>query len=280
MNPDDRRLIDLFGDAVAANGRLVRENFADWFGSSRIVRRNGAPRIVYHGSLAHFDRFDLSARGSNTGAPSAHEGFFFTDDRAVAESYGSESIRRSRKAHASLDDAHKIIREITGEHPPIAGLKLARGEYDQRPDLRRLERQIYRAQRAEAMIELAHDDYFGSPELSPHGRLYEVYLAIANPLVHDQRGAEYREVRFSELIRQAQSQGHDGVVIRNTFDAALTAAGSEDPHDVYIAFRPEQIKSAKDNSGLFDPASADMSDAHGHQAQRQKEAERRYERMR
>lgn len=52
--------------------------------------------------------------------------------------------------------------------------------------------------------------------------------------------------------RSAWADGYDGIVYINEFEAA------EDASDAYVAFRPEQVKSALGNSGAFDPASPDL----------------------
>ena len=50
----------------------------------------------------------------------------------------------------------------------------------------------------------------------------------------------YREIR-----KVLEENGYDGIVYRNDFEDA--------GHDSYIAFRPEQVKSATDNTGSYDP---------------------------
>lgn len=80
----------------------------------------------------------------------------------------------------------------------------------------------------------------------PNGGVYSVFLAIRNPLIHDFKSAKYREVSYDSLIAQAQREGHDGVILRNTEDG-----GPVD--DIYVAFEPTQIKSATGNRGTFDP---------------------------
>ena len=55
--------------------------FKRWFGESKVVNTDGSPMVVYHGG-----RFDESAEG----VPSIpHEGMFFTEERDLAERYGS-----------------------------------------------------------------------------------------------------------------------------------------------------------------------------------------------
>ncbi len=70
-------------DSEAANGRAVKENFADWFGESVVRDGRGDPLIVYHGTYERFSEFQKAEISSpNEG------GFFFTPLREVAEDFG------------------------------------------------------------------------------------------------------------------------------------------------------------------------------------------------
>jgi hypothetical protein len=60
MNLNDN-LFAMFGDRTAPDGSLVRENFAKWFGESKVVDNNGKPLVVYHGTLEDFSKFNSEA---------------------------------------------------------------------------------------------------------------------------------------------------------------------------------------------------------------------------
>jgi hypothetical protein len=79
-----------------------------------------------------------------------------------------------------------------------------------------------------------------------------VRLRMQNPLVYDQEGAAYRDESYYDIIRRAKQQGHDGVIIKNTYDG-----GPLD--DIYVVFEPEQIKKAdpvtRDEQGNIVPLS-------------------------
>jgi len=40
--------------------------FKEWFGDSKVVDKNGEPRVVYHGTFSDFSRFNLKKLGKNT----------------------------------------------------------------------------------------------------------------------------------------------------------------------------------------------------------------------
>lgn len=74
-----------------------------------------------------------------------------------------------------------------------------------------------------------------------------VYLSLRDPLVVDLGAREFSDpVAERPHIEKAMSDGRDGVVFRNGGD------------EFYVAFRPEQIKSAIGNNGNFDPNDPDI----------------------
>ncbi|EKY4114267.1 hypothetical protein RCP98_006020 [Pseudomonas aeruginosa] len=82
------------------------------------------------------------------------------------------------------------------------------------------------------------------------------YLSLSNPLEIDAAGRSW--VNFKDQVQQAQSLGHDGAIIRNVLDHANPVdAITIGEIDVYVAFTPEQVKSAL-NRGTFDPATSDI----------------------
>lgn len=80
-----------------------------------------------------------------------------------------------------------------------------------------------------------------------------VFLSLKNPMVIDAGGQHWRGTEA--VIEQARAAGHDGVIIRNSRDTYMGRAGQKNVPvtDVYVAFSPEQIKSATNNRGTYDP---------------------------
>lgn len=85
-------------------------------------------------------------------------------------------------------------------------------------------------------------------EASRFGDVMPVYLSLSNPLEVDGKTipVEHELEDIEAIIRNAKKGDHDGVLIRGFRDM------KDDPTDTYIAFRPEQIKSATGNNGNFD----------------------------
>ncbi len=61
--------------------------FYEWFGDSKVVDENGKPLVVYHGTNAEFDTFDLSKAKSKSGQAKYGNGFYFTSNEKRAERY-------------------------------------------------------------------------------------------------------------------------------------------------------------------------------------------------
>lgn len=118
----------------------------------------------------------------------------------------------------------------------IKRFSMANSEMD--PD----ERGIYFTSSTEHAGQYATD--WGDSGAEYGGSVYPAYLKMSNPV---EVTAEQWAMRQGMTPRQAQAAGHDGFIIR----------GHEDG-DTYIAFSPEQIKSAVGNAGTFDPANPDI----------------------
>lgn len=57
VSPNLAAINKIFGDVHAPNGLPVHENFAKWFGNSKVVGSDGEPLVVYHGTGNNFSNF-------------------------------------------------------------------------------------------------------------------------------------------------------------------------------------------------------------------------------
>lgn len=84
-----------------------------------------------------------------------------------------------------------------------------------------------------------------------------VYLSLKNPLIVERTNTKYdydgsySRVAFANFIDDALELGHDGVIFRDVLDRGKRSTQ-------YVAFQPEQIKSAIGNNGQFDPTNPDI----------------------
>lgn len=89
----------------------------------------------------------------------------------------------------------------------------------------------------------------------PYGsNIIPVFLGMINPKIVDFEGRFKGPDHIILWANEAKKDGNDGLIIHNVMDAPIGG----DPTSIYIAFRPEQIKSAIGNAGTFDPTNPDI----------------------
>lgn len=189
--------------------------FKDWFGDSKVVDDSGKPLVVYHGTTADVASFDPERRGSATGSEDSKRGFFFASNPDVAATYAA-GVNPYRETSIG-----RFLDRITS------------GGYG------RTNEALLRALRLPSAI-------------SPDGPIMPVYLSVKNPYVHDFAGEEYSDEGFSSAITAAVEGGHDGAILKNTYDEGFIDTEGDGRTDVIVAFSPTQIKSVY-NEGTFDP---------------------------
>lgn len=93
---------------------------------------------------------------------------------------------------------------------------------------------------------------------------YEVFLNLTNPLIIEANGDHFSEVRHKgeekdtyEWAEYAEKNKYDGVIFNNIRDG-VDFQDLETPTDDYVAFHPNQIKSATDNIGTYSEDSNDI----------------------
>lgn len=94
--------------------------------------------------------------------------------------------------------------------------------------------------------EFADDSMDEMEWADPH--LFEVFLALKNPLIIDYHGDKYYGVE--DEISRARANGNDGVIVRNVMELRYSDSKNL-PSTDYIAFDSTQIKSATNNRGTF-----------------------------
>jgi hypothetical protein len=201
--------------------------FKRWFGDSKVVDERGRPLVVYHGTNQDITSFAREAGGRNTRSPLGKLGFFFTSESEVAGDYAAYAARNV----AADPGAHKArVKQW------LADTAAARAAGD---DARVEElRQEF----------LAYQDELNSDPINGQN-VTPAYLAIENPMRVD--GSSFvgnTQENMIAAVERAKAFGHDGMIFRDVADAPDGGRA-----DVYVAFRPEQIKSAIGNRGTFDP---------------------------
>jgi hypothetical protein len=237
---------------------------------------------AYHGTKGDIQSFDPGLLGATTGAPSARVGFFFAADPATAATYArtasADKLRpeiadRSARVRAEVDRLSKEkIDNIKALSEAEAGP--LRIERDKMKDIQfgvlpndtgmTIDEVIKRKQQLNVEIgkietknhgKVRRDDLIKAREemaqLADSGQnILPVKFRLQNPLVHDFGGGSYREVSYKDLLDQAQRDGKDGAIFRNTRDGGPVT-------DIYVVFEPSQVRS---KYAAFDPSRASSGD--------------------
>jgi hypothetical protein len=219
---------------LAANGRLVLENFRDWFGQSPLLDEQGLPLVLYHGSKVPFlEAFDLRFEGSGivNSRKTSRGGIWFSPSREAASFFANP-------VDDALADKSSILTcGSDGAHF---------GFVDNVNDGSLFEVGPHKTEEAAwAAAHRAADRYNNDPERGQ--AIFPVYVALRNPLVLD------GEIPRDGAFERARSGGHDGIVAQNVADGPCFG-------DVVVVFDPRRIKSATDNCGLYLQGSASLDD--------------------
>lgn len=190
----------------------------------------------FHGTGAVFDDFSADYLGSNTGAESASKGFFFASNPETSHAYlrelGSDYfIDPETVDHQALSMMPAAVKKDVREVWDIAE-KMRQTDDDVEYDQLALRHDELTA-RIDAAAEAFREQFEAGNNIRP------VLLRMQNPFEFDMKGNPEREITFADLIDQAKAAGHDGLIIRNTFDG-----GPLD--DIKVVFSPDQIRSRFD----------------------------------
>lgn len=277
--------------------RAFKKWFGDWekaaeespstakTNSSKIVDENGEPKVVYHGSPYRFFRFDKTKLGQSTGTDSAKEGFFFTDNKELAELFSRYSLenlpvsdveqlvkdRLLNMSEDELNDAYEVYRNDSPDYLDYADetdspndrdyLKISGFLLDgvSEEDAKRK----YIQDSIESKIE---GGYFSDmeeieEELSSIGIEFgnneQVFLNIESPVVDEVERDYFHNGEdvspMTPVLQNAKRTGRDGVVFTSIVESGQKGAANQ-----YVAFEPNQIKSATDNVGTFDGEQDDI----------------------
>ena len=212
-NPDKKSVKTIFNKSFDPISRKINN------------LHNYTSPIVYHGTFAEFEKFDKSKIGSSTKTPFAQYGFFFASNPKVALSYASKQIKQQR----IIKD--KIEKLMNQDFTKIFS-NFLNGVYLNKNDEKTLK-----------LMKLL-DEYFildeEEPTLDEHGTVKKYILHFKNPFIIDMEGNPEKE--FPEnIVPLIKSKGHDGLIIKNTFDA-ITSTSLFEPTNIYVAFDESQIE--------------------------------------
>ena len=272
---------DSQGRLLAPNGKvpnLTEKQYAQvrtkafkrWFGdwendptnASKVVDENGEPLVVYHGSRDNsFTTFD------STKNDKGQKGFFFTNDRTMASSYGKnprEFFINSRNPYI-IEGHNKNWNDLTIEVTDIAKDKL---------DSIRLFRNDLLLQLKEGKISKEIYDYWNDK----YFKLYDKYLSLSNSFIDkikkiailnrlnkfEGRGNFLKSTRYTERVLELDSEDVN-IIFKSITDYGPVfneeASINNINHvaaNVYVVTNPNNIKSATFNTGEFSTTNDDI----------------------
>jgi hypothetical protein len=237
---------------------VVNENTTFKTKEETIKDDKGNPITFYHGSNNEFTDFNESMLGSFTGAESAKEGFFFTSNEGVANSYRQQSIYDSpnieglKKALNGL--SKKEIAKLGTKLLPNRDEKFYYGDLTKQESIddivedviRDTEKDSYYPDRNKYIEKVSKIFEEKGIDLKPYldkGQIVETNLDIKNPKIVDAKEEFAEDIELTKIIKDAKEQGHDGVIIKNTYDSISFDEKGNDTQlsDIVVVFDKSQI---------------------------------------
>ena len=215
--------------------------------SDELKDDTGNPITVHHGSPtgSELQAFDPERLGEVTGADSAQQGFFFTDNPRVAETYrGVEGFEADRAGFSETLDNIRVEQQPDGTFE-VANTNLGRfntqGEAETAAEA---------ARRGLAESLGIYDETISDRQAD--SKVIDAHLVMKNPLVVTAQDlADRYDNSLSRAIEEAKSQGHDGVIFKEIHD----------PYDVVRLRREDYGTEAEYNQGL-EQQRADLTGTH------------------
>lgn len=213
------------------------QQFKRWFGKSKVVNKDGTPRVVYHGSVVDFDTFDKSKiRSVDYDAP--FNGFWFSTDEDTSPAFQNakyvKAFYLSVQNPAPASVWRSVVKEVRKDGNIRDG---ARSEAD------------------EIRMRLQDKGYDGviwdAPKTVTPENIRE-YKETGETTIESVRGNKF-DLRYDEeagIGREYYHNTNDEVAPFVTIEDYIK--DNDDSETVIVVFEPTQIKSATDNIGTFD----------------------------
>lgn len=224
------------GGQVLNADQTTTPEFRTWFGESKVVDAQGAPLVVYHGTDRSFDTFSLNFRNENQGNDQFGPGYYTTTSATGAGGYANGEGANILPLYISLQNPIDLDTPAF-DKTIVEKLMRASPEFDD-------------------AIQNFGDVGFQGERKVVKGAVdaFAIYDNAINQLSVIQ--GDFWPNDPEGFLRAAKEiTGHDGVVVDNG------GAGQ-----FFVAWTPEQIKSAIGNRGTFDPASGNILEQRGVQA--------------
>jgi hypothetical protein len=211
--------------------------FERWFAGSKVVEDDGSPKIVYHGTYkkwdtAHTEEEDKAELDENFRASGVrikdHQLAYDTASRTAGAVWFTDS-------EGTAEGFVSYNGDETDESGVMAAYLRILNPLDLRPEVVGI-----------VQVKKVLGEVFGREEDFEAAGRVELDRMIAQAILSWDN---------SLLIQWAKGHGHDGLIYPDT---DVRGRGT---HTSYVTFRPNQIKSATDNTGAFDPENMSITAA-------------------
>ena len=202
--------------------------------------------FAYHASPNKFDQFSKEFIGGNTDTESTKLGFFFTKHKQVAMSYFSKGMNQEltlkeeeAKLQSKINDTESRKKIILDEYKKSKSKESIE-------ELKAIGIELNKLKSEKEEMDSMTDEYIlndvGSKDLEKldDAYLYECYLNMENPYIFDYGSDHYDDKKYTKIIKDGISKGHDSVIIKNTYNGGSSTGLIET--DIYVVFEPEQIE--------------------------------------
>ena len=245
--------------------------FKDWFGdwennpenASKVIDENGEPLVVYHGSKDNsFTIFD------STKNDKGQKGFFFTNDRTMASSYGKnprEFFINSRNPYiieGHNNNWNNLIVGVTDiAKDKLDSIRLFRND---------LLLQLKEGKTSKETYDFWNNKYF---------KLYDKYLSLSNSFIDkikkiailnrlnkfEGKGNFLKSTRYTERVLELDNEDVN-IIFKSITDygpvfnkeASINMINNV-AANVYVVTKPNNIKSATSNTGEFSRSNDDIN---------------------
>ena len=268
--------------------------FKDWFGdwendpknASKVVDENGEPLVVYHGTDSTFTTFDPTKQDGK------HKAFYFTNSQEMAKSYKGGAVlmplflnvRDSYEVNAKGKNWNDIELNLAFKaKTPIEFAELVLKQ--QQVEIETAKHGYYDA----FWGTFVKDEKYINEKIKAITnrylpKIYKRYLELQNehsnnPIKNIKRILEMHSIMksISNIYKNAYSRNSygksqervstrdldlalndkEGIIIQNVKDYG-SKIENPIPHNVYVVYKPNQIKSATDNNGEFSTENDDI----------------------